>query len=85
LDGNDVTEYDGLSERCQKDLITLATKLTLNYYHKISLCNPILKNVKYERGSGDPSSIWRNIFQYPWYFISDKKILKILEIIPNTK
>jgi hypothetical protein len=48
------SRYVRLSEFFYKDLIILKTKLTLNYYQQESRCNPILKNIKYDRESGDP-------------------------------
>jgi hypothetical protein len=62
----------------------LKSKLTLNCYQQESCCNPTLKNVKYETESGDPSSIWRNIFTTDFTWLMIKKYSKFLEIIPIT-
>jgi hypothetical protein len=62
----------------------LKSKLTLNCYQQESCCNPTLKNVKYETESGDPSSIWRNIFTTDFTWLVIKKYSKFLEIIPKT-
>jgi hypothetical protein len=53
----------------------LKTKLTLNYYQQESRCNLILTSVKYERESGDPSSIWRQFFttDITWLVIKNTK------------